>query len=193
MTRRLHRERIDIPKGWRAPEAASFLAQLDALSATMFADLRGIPAAELGWQPLPGMNTIGMLFTHLAIVEVYWLMIATGGYTDEKLRKVLGIGVDDDGMPLPPGARPPANLRGRTLADCRRLHDRARRFVTRIARAMKPADLRKVITRQRRDGSTDSCNVRWILFHVLEHQAGHYGQMLLVRHLYRERRTRRRA
>jgi hypothetical protein len=28
---------------------------------------------------------------------------------------------------------------------------------------------------------------RWILYHLLEHQAGHYGQILLLRHQYRDR------
>ena len=41
--------------------------------------------------------------------------------------------------------------------------------------------------RRRADGSFRNLNVRWILYHVLEHQAGHYGQMLLLRHEYRDR------
>jgi hypothetical protein len=30
---------------------------------------------------------------------------------------------------------------------------------------------------------------RWILYHLLEHQAGHYGQILLLRHWYRDRKS----
>ena len=39
----------------------------------------------------------------------------------------------------------------------------------------------------RMNGQVRILNVRWILYHVLEHQAGHYGQMLLLRHQYRDR------
>ena len=193
MAKRIQQRSIEIPKGWGSSEAASFFAQLDALSETMFIDLRGIPAAELAWQPARGMNTVGMLLAHCAIVEAFWLMIATETQSDARLAKVLGIGVDDDGMPIPEGGLPPATLRGRTLGWYRRLHDRARRFAARTAKGLKPADMRRVITRTRRDGTISRTSVRWILYHVLEHQAGHYGQMLLLRHLHRDRRAGRRA
>jgi hypothetical protein len=29
--------------------------------------------------------------------------------------------------------------------------------------------------------------LRWTLYHMLEHLAGHYGQILLLRHQYRAR------
>ncbi len=28
--------------------------------------------------------------------------------------------------------------------------------------------------------------MRWVLYHMLEHFSGHYGQILLLRHLYRD-------
>ncbi len=177
---------IEIPKAWPAREAASFFAQLDDLSGRMFAALRGITTAELAWQAAPGMNTIGMLLAHCAIVEVFWLMVATGTYTQPALEKVLGIGEWDDGMPLAPGKRPPAALRGRSLAWYRKLHDKARTYAKRTARRMSARDLEHRVTRTRMNGTRSTTNNRWILYHVLEHQAGHYGQMLLLRHLKRD-------
>src|SRR5205823_9930513 len=128
----------------------------------------------------------GMLLAHIAIVEVYWLQIAEERMTHEAVRDVLEFGVDDDGMPLPPGKRPPAGLSGKTLAFYRTLLARARAFAKRTAR-WPDAALERVVTRRRRDGTRSSHNVRWILYHVLEHEAGHYGQILLLRHLYRDR------
>jgi hypothetical protein len=29
--------------------------------------------------------------------------------------------------------------------------------------------------------------MRWVLYHMLEHFSGHYGQILLLRHQYRDR------
>src|SRR6266851_7046620 len=106
--------RIIVPPG-RAREAASFLAQMDDQSRRLFEDLRGITAAELQWQPRAGSNTIGMLLAHIAIVEVYWLLIASETMSHEAVRKVLRFGVDDDGMPLPPGQGAPAGLQGKPL------------------------------------------------------------------------------
>jgi hypothetical protein len=171
--------------GIRSPEAGSFLAQLDDLSARMFADLRGFSAADLAWQARPGTNTAGMLLIHMAGGEVHWLLTATTGTGEEPIRKALGIGVDDDGIPLPPNGRPPANLRGWTLADYKRLHDRARRFTRRTLANLPAADMSRGKVRVRWSGEKQVINTRWILYNVLTHQAAHYGQILLLRHMMR--------
>jgi len=182
------RSLVRVPTGYRSSETASFFAQLDELSARMLADMKSCPPAELAWQPGRGMNTIGMLLAHNAIVEGFWIMIAAGSYAREKLDKALGIGEYDDGMPLPANGAPPAALRGRNFAFYRKLHDRARSFAKRTGRGLAEADLDRIVKRRRPDGTRREMNVRWILYHVLEHQAGHYGQMLLLRHQYRGRR-----
>ncbi len=187
---RVDRNILRVPKRARNAEAASFLAQLDDLSRRMFDDLTSIKAAELAWQPRRGANTIGMLLAHNAIVEVYWMLVATGDLKGERLEEVLGLSMDGDGIPMPESGEGPAHLRGRSLAWYRKLHDRARAFATPILMRMDAATLEKIVKRPRRDGSRHDSNVRWILYHVLEHQAGHYGQMLLLRHLYADRRKR---
>ena len=175
--------------GIRSAEAGSFLAQLDDLSARMFADLRGLTPADLAFQLRPGTNTIGMLLIHCAGAEVHWLLTATTGTGEAAIRKALGIGVDDDGIPLTAKGRPPVHLRGWALADYRKLHDRARRFSHKALANMSPADVSRGKARLRWNGEKQVMNTRWILYHVLEHQAGHYGQMLLLRHVLRARRA----
>lgn len=188
MPGRIERRLIELPRGYRDAEAASFVAQFDDLSRRLWSDLEGATAAELAWQPRRGMNTIGMLLAHMAIVEVFWIQRATAGDSDAALRRVLGIGVDDDGMPCPPGGAPPRTLAGWTPGDFRRLERKARALTKRRAKAMTPADLAREFRADRRDGARRSFNVRWTFYHLLEHYAGHYGQVLLLRHLYRDRR-----
>ena len=53
--------------------------------------------------------------------------------------------------------------------------------------AVTPADLDRTITRKRANGELRTVSVRWMLYHVLEHFAAHYGQILLLRHLHRSR------
>lgn len=178
----------------RSREVASFFAQLDDQSQRMFRDLAGITPAELAWQPRPGRNTIGMLLAHCALVEAWWLIVArydeSADRWEERLEKAIGIDGDFDGMPLPKTARAPRRLAGWTLARYRALHDRARRFAKRSAAVWSDADLGREFRRVRRDGLVRRLNARWVLYHVLEHQAGHYGQMLLMRHEYADRRKR---
>lgn len=178
------------PRGYRAAESGLYLAQFEELSASLWADLEGMTPAELAWQPRKGANTAGMLLAHLAIVEVFWIQRTARGYRgyDEKaFRRVLGMGLDDDGMPIPKGGGPPAGLRGLTLADYRALHRKARAFAKKAARRFTAADLDRVAEVTRRDGKRMRFNVRWVLYHLLEHFAGHFGQILLLRHLYRDR------
>ncbi len=103
------------------------------------------------------------------------------------MRRALGVAADLDGMPLAAAGAPPRALTGWTLARHRRLHDRARRIARRTAARWHDADLDPPMRRTRPTGGVRVVHVRWILHHVLEHQAGHYGQILLLRHLHRER------
>src|SRR5262245_1362340 len=106
------REVLAMPTGFRSREAASFVAQLDDQSKRLTEGTRGLKAAALEWQPAPGLNTIGMLLAHIAIVEVFWTQVGPLGLSAYETESTLGIGVDDDGMPLAPGGGPPATLRG---------------------------------------------------------------------------------
>ena len=172
--------------GYASPEAASFLAQLDDQLRLLRDDLKGITAEEIGWQMAPGTNTVGMLLAHLAIVEVHWTQVGLLGHPTSDSMPVLGIGIDDDGMPVPPGGAPPANLVGKPMAYFDDLLDRGRAYVKQTAIQLTPADLDKVRSRVRKDGKTQELNGRWVLYHLLEHFAGHYGQILLLRHQFRD-------
>ena len=162
-----------------------FLAQLDDQTRRLTEDTRGTTRAALEWQPAPGMNTIGMLLAHLAIVEVHWMQVGPLGRSPSRTDETLGISVDDDGMPLAPRGRPPKGLAGRTLKFYDGLLARARRYTREIAATLTDADLDREVTRTRRDGKIQVVNLRWVFYHVLEHFAGHYGQILLLRHQIR--------
>ena len=184
----VERNFIEVPAGFRSREVGSFITQFDTLSTYMARDLAGITPDELQWQQAPGMNTIGMLLAHIAIVEVFWFQVGVLG-TAESMEPVLGIGRDDDGIPLAAGGAPPEGLAGKSLSFYQDLLDRARAFARRTAATLADTDLDIERERVRRNGTQEQSNVRWVMFHVLEHQAGHYGQILLLRHQYRERRS----
>ena len=192
---------LHVPHG-ESHEAALLLAMLDDQTRLLFRDLRGITSAELEWQPKRGMNTIGMLLTHLAIVEVYWLEVAAGRFTPAALKRgggsvvdaaqaimwpVLGIDFDADGLGLKRTALPPRNLQGWTLEDYRRLLGHARLHIAPRILALTDRELTAKVVRRRANGEEMSMSRRWILYHVLEHFSGHYGQILLLRHQYRDR------
>jgi hypothetical protein len=184
----LEREVLVMPPGFRSREACSFIAQLDDQSARLTADTRHLEPAALAWQPAPGMNTIGMLLAHNAIVEVFWTRIGPLGITSleaYEIGEALGIGMDHDGMPLAEGGAPPASLRSKDLAWYDGLLARARGYSRDAVARLSDEDLERQVVRTRRDGVIHETTVRWILYHMVEHFAGHYGQINLLAHQYR--------
>jgi uncharacterized damage-inducible protein DinB len=186
------RNSIEPPPGFRSQEIGLYLAQLDDQSRRLTADTRGLEVGALAWQPALGMNTIGMLLAHIAIVEVFWTRLALEDRPMPfEMHDVLGIGLDDDGMPLKADARPPAGLAGRELGFFDDLLARARAHTRRIAAPLDDAYLEREIVREHPNPETREARSgrvvtpRWTLYHLLEHEAGHYGQILLLRHQIR--------
>ena len=176
---------IEIPPGYKSKEVGSFLAQMDDQTRLLTEVTRDITPEELQWQPKPGMNTIGMLLAHMAIVEVFWTLVALKRDAKPMAEPVLGINMDDDGMPLPEEGGPPANLAGKKMAFYDELLRKARVFLKDSAKGASDSDLDREVVRTRDDGTQRAINVRWYFYHILEHFSGHYGQVLLLRHLYK--------
>jgi uncharacterized damage-inducible protein DinB len=172
-------------EGFRSREAASFYAQLEDQARILRESVQGMTPEELEWQPERGMNTVGMLLAHNAIVDVFWTQLAILGLTETDSLPAIGISMDDDGMPLAPDAEGPANLEGKPLAFYEDLLTRGRAFVKEAWSKVSDADMDKQITRERPDGSQRLLSVRWAMYHILEHYAGHRGQVQLLRHLYK--------
>src|SRR5690349_9045963 len=107
-----------IPSGYASQEVASFIAQLDDLLKRQHDQTRKLTPADLEWQPAPGMNTIGMLMAHQAVIEVAWTGMGIEDLQRDQVRfkEILGIGSKDDGMPLSEDGAPPAALAGKDLA-----------------------------------------------------------------------------
>ncbi|HYR69537.1 MAG TPA: DUF664 domain-containing protein [Candidatus Dormibacteraeota bacterium] len=176
---------IEIPPGYKSQEVASCLAQMDDQLRLLTQTTRDITPEELEWQPKPGMNTIGMLLAHNAIVEAFWTLVALKREAKPLAEPVLGINMDDDGMPIPEDGRPPASLKGKNIAYYDELFRKARAFLKESAKGVSDSDLDGEVVRTRDDGTQRVINIRWYFYHILEHFSGHYGQVLLLRHLYK--------
>jgi uncharacterized damage-inducible protein DinB len=174
--------------GMMSSEAALYVSQLDRLTSTLWKDLSDIEADELEWQPAAGMNTIGMLLAHIAIVEVYWIDTGVRGLKQDGIGEILEIGVDDDGMPLAANGKPPQTLARKDIGWYDMLLVKARAHTHATAASLKNEDMdREFMRRTRSSPEPYALNVRWVFYHLLEHLAGHYGQILMLRHMYRTR------
>jgi uncharacterized damage-inducible protein DinB len=168
------------------PRVTSFAAQLDDQLALLKNHVASLETAQLEWQPHPGVNTVGMLLAHLAIVDVWWITIApkalsAGPEADVIFKSIIGMGMDDDGMPCAKDGRHPSSLNDKPLAFYLDTLDRARASSHKVMRELRDTDLASTFTNRQRVISRE-----WTLYHVLEHFSGHYGQVLLLMHLMRD-------
>ena len=116
--------KLTIPDGYDAvanPRMASFAAQLEDQMARLKKDVEGLDVRQLQWQPQPGINTVGMMLAHLAVVDLWWLHLAPRqtpeAECDRIFKEVIGIGGDDDGLPLAADGTHPAALAGKLFTD----------------------------------------------------------------------------
>jgi len=178
------RNTLVIPSGYASQEVASFVAQLDDLLTRQHDQTRKLTPADLEWQPAPGMNTIGMLMAHQAIIEVGWTGVGVEDLQLDQVRfkEILGIGSKDDGVPLPEDGPPPATLAGKDLAFYDDLLTRARAHLKGIAISAQDSDLPIIRLRTRSNGEPRELEVRWTLHFMVGHFANHFGQILLLQH-----------
>jgi uncharacterized damage-inducible protein DinB len=181
--------RLHLPQGYDTSSlrvVALFAAQLDDQLRRLKEAIAELNTTHLEWQPGPGTNTVGMLLAHVAIAEVYWTNIAPLGMPlepdgDNLILKTIGIRMDDDGLPLKPDGRHPATLSGKSLADYVNMLDKMRAATHAALGNWLDADLETAYPL--RDMTVTRS---WTLYHVLEHFANHYGQILMLKHLMRD-------
>ena len=176
---------LETPPGFRSDTVARFMWQLDEQRRALVDDTRGLTPSALEWQPAPGMNSIGMLLGHIAYAENHLTQVGLEGQAASDTRAAIGLGVEEEGLPLAAGAPPSPALSGSDLAWFDERLGRARAHTRRVAMTLSEADLAREVRRQRADGTQRVFNVGWVLYHMLEHEAGHHGQINLLRHLHR--------
>lgn len=166
-------------------QVSLFTAQLEDQFKDLKDNIKGLTTKQLEWQLNPGMNTIGMLLAHLAVAEVFWVNVAANEIPfkpegDALIKKILGI--SDDGIPLPADGVHPSYLKGWILDQYIKVLDKGRRSIRRDLRKWRDRDLPKFYQIGKKTQATRMS----MIHHVLEHFCGHYGQILLLKHMMRD-------
>ena len=178
---------LKFPRGYNPKSQTKvgiYAAQLDDQLVRLKKQIEGLTVEQLEWQMKPGMNTVGMLLAHLALVEVWWIKIAPSEILWDPDGKALVqkiCGIEDDGLPLAPDGLHPSYLKGFTIEKYLAIIDRSRRSINSVMKKWQDKNLDKFYNLGK-----DRFSYGWTLYHVLEHFAGHYGQILLLKHLMRD-------
>ena len=183
-TARRIESRIVPAAGFRSAEVALKVAEITEVHEQIVRAASGLSAVQLAWQPAPGRNTLGMLLAHIAVAEVHIGFVVLKGERDSDIQRVLGITMDDDGMPLSAEGAPPATITGQPWPFFADLLERALAH-TRSACGELGDDLLgvEIVRPPRPDGSVRVFDRRWGLHHMVEHAAQHLGQIQVLRQL----------
>ena len=156
-------------------------AQLDDQLRDLKETVGGLEVRHLEWQAESGRNTIGMLLAHIAVAEVFWTQIAVAGLHgtpegDDRMKAVIGITRDEDGMPLPHDGRHPETLSGMRVQDYCAMLDDARQATHATLSSWKDWEIDQSF-----DVGEHRVSRAWTVYHVLEHLTAHLGQIRLLK------------
>lgn len=152
------------------PEVGVWLGALQTVRGGLLRSLGRIEQAGFGqefldWRgPAGDDNSVGTLLYHIASVELGWLYFDIMlGDAAADLKELLPVtGWDDKGMLT--------HVPGRTMSDHLELLAEARRRFLDLVGPMSLEDWRSL---RSPDGEDYSATPEWIVYHLVEHEAGH--------------------
>ena len=154
---------VDLPQlGGNNRQLDDWIAGLKVARQELETLLTDLPAAALAWQPLSTAQSIGALLLQIAGSENFWL-----GEAAEQNSK----GLQTDTAPRPVGWYLDliSTVRANTL-----------RSLTQLP------SLDHVCERRKENGEIERCTLRWVLWHLLEQEAHHRGQIELLKGWYQQ-------
>lgn len=141
-------------------------------------EMEGFSQDAITWQPFPNGHSIGSVILHIADVEASWIHAVAAGQTrsEEELRRLLSAETQQDIAKWP---APPNEPLAWYWEQC----DEVRKRTHQLVREM--GDPKHIGSRSAR--KTDF-TLRWMLHHVITHEAYHGGQavLLALQHAARE-------
>jgi uncharacterized damage-inducible protein DinB len=124
--------------------------------------------------PVEGEYSIGSYLMHFAECDVSWLEIISGIEQPEEIKKksYSDVWFDPSGESSPPSGPLEINVYMDTIAETRK------NFLDYVS-TLSDEDLESDVTIKRKSGDR-KFKKKWIIYHLIEHEAHHRGQMFLL-------------
>jgi len=124
--------------------------------------------------PVEGEYPIGAYLMHLAECEIYWLEVLSGIEQSEELKKEAYYDTWFDAFKTPsPPLTPPSK------DDYHKVLKKSRSNFIDYISGMKDDELDEFVIRKSRDKEV-KISKKWIIYHIIEHEAHHRGQMQML-------------
>jgi len=160
------------------PGIGNYLSGMAEVREQLRDSVSGLSTEKLHQKLMPETHSIAQLILHCGEAEWWWIQcVVAGGEVDEELKQTVFWDVlEEDG-------EPPADL---TAEGCISEVDRISQMSRELFSAYSDEDLDKFYVRERKDGSRTEFSLRWILHHLIDHEAQHKGQILMLKRLMGE-------
>ena len=154
----------------RSPEIGRWLWALEETRRDLLGELRELPPAALDWQPAEGESTIGTILYHIALIEADWLYVEVleAPFPPEIVALFPHETRDAEGRLVP--------VRGLSLDDHLARLDRVRARLLDAFQHMALDDFRRARALEHYDVTPE-----WVLYHLMQHEAEHRGQIAALR------------
>ena len=164
---------ISPPAGF-APRIGQYIAQLEDVRGRTMRYAEGLSPWQLAWFPNPKVESIGTLLLHIAAVETSWIQ-------EDIMRQPMG---EEWRIAFPIRFGIP-QISGKPLEFFIEKLDSSRAMTRQVLAKMTDADLDRSVTSLDDEGAVEAqrYTIEWILYHLVEHEAHHKGQIAMMRRL----------
>ena len=152
-----------------------YLSGMEEVRGQLITAVRTVPDDLIGKPAFLGAHSIGGLVLHIGEAEWFWMQMVVSGHklTDEDKEAACWDILDD----LERVAQ-----RGYTAEFCLSEIEKIRNQTRDVLFSYNDKDLERIITFERKGQATEY-NLRYILHHLIDHEAQHKGQIFMLKRL----------
>jgi uncharacterized damage-inducible protein DinB len=156
-------------------EIGFYLSGMEEVREQTRAAVEGMSDDQIGRPAIPGAHAIGALVLHIGEAEWYWMQcVVSGQKVTDEIRHAAYWDVLKDSKRFSEQTYSAEFC----LNEIKKLREQTH---TTLA-AFKDSDLERIFSTER-SGETHERSLRWILHHLIDHEAQHKGQILMLKRL----------
>ncbi|HYE66870.1 MAG TPA: DinB family protein [Pyrinomonadaceae bacterium] len=157
------------------PGIGFYLGALEEVREQLDQIVRDMSNDQIARRAVPGANPIGALVLHIGEAEWWWMQCIVAGHelTEEDRQAPYWDVLDD-----PEGFA----ARGYSARYCLEVIGRIREQSRDLLARFSDEDLERIVRRQWRERTIEA-SLRWVLHHLVDHEAQHKGQILMLKRL----------
>lgn len=163
------------PAAGLSTEIGFYFAGMQEVRQQLEQAVTGMPDEQLQRPALPGAHAIGALVLHIGEAEWYWMEMVISGHkltAEDRAMACWDVLKDFDNFPS----------KGYSAKFCLTEISKIRQETRHKLATFADSDLDRIFSIERR-GEVREQSLRWILHHLIDHEAQHKGQILMLKRL----------